>query len=208
MLGDPWPQKAGTMCPTSLEVSIIFVLPFFGFGLLLPGQFPKGCLPADFGQLGAPAQKARSFTYECRNLFKKPLVVYRVLNKDSIALGIQNQGFLNQVPSSLGSSCIRFAGDFLPQPAAPTTERERANGPPKAFKWSPNGVLGTAKFYCLGIARPENEDSTLNSPSSPKRQEEGLLKLQRQFCPCHACRPSCPSWTSAGNPDDAAELCS
>ena len=32
-------------------------------------------------------------------MIKKPLVLYRVLNRDLIILGIQNQGFLNQVPT-------------------------------------------------------------------------------------------------------------
>ena len=54
--------------------------------------------------------------HECRNLIKKPLDLCRVLNRDPIFLGIQNQGFLNKVPRVAAYEGPSFQGisDELP----------------------------------------------------------------------------------------------
>ena len=36
---------------------------------------------------------------KCRSLIQKPLILYRALSRSPIILGLQNQGFLNQVPT-------------------------------------------------------------------------------------------------------------
>ena len=49
----------------------------------------------------------------CRNLIKKALALYGFLNRDPIIWGIQNQEFLNQVPTLLGNSEANLSCKWL-----------------------------------------------------------------------------------------------
>ena len=134
-----------------------------------PSKRPTSCVyagPIGWAELPPDCQRWYMPDGQCRNLIKKPLVSYRAPNRNPVILGIQNQRFLNQVPT-LGREDCTFSGD--------STRKVRPSDVslcPLGRIWGPmilkhRRVAGTLSSFLGPKSTRENGPTPLNRTQKP-----------------------------------------